>query len=141
MNGFEVDTPATGNLVSFPSPSHTDEHIDLEGATSLTASWVAPPLPKSPKYNVYFGTSPDNLTRVSVRQEDTSIVFSGKCSDNSYINGTCIEANGSKTGLNTLDKYYWRVDVVDGCHLYIGNAFMFRLAHLAFEGAEGWGLV
>lgn len=41
--------------------------------------------------------------------------------------------------LNTFDTYFWRVDVVDGCHLYIGNVFKFRLAQLAFDGAEGYG--
>jgi hypothetical protein len=44
-------------------------------------------------------------------------------------------------GLNTDDFYYWRVDVVSGGKTYIGRQAMFRLAHLAFPGAEGYGYV
>ncbi|KAH8886138.1 pectate lyase [Thozetella sp. PMI_491] len=118
LNGFVIDGPATGNLVSFPSPLHNDEHVDLGGGNSLTASWTAPKLPAAPKYNVYLGTSPTELKTVAYAQVDTEAVF---------------------TGLNAFDTYYWRVDVVDGCHLNIGNVFKFRVAQLAFPGAEGYG--
>lgn len=38
-----------------------------------------------------------------------------------------------------MDTFYWRVDVVSGGKTYTGRTFTFRLAHLAFPGAEGYG--
>lgn len=38
-----------------------------------------------------------------------------------------------------MDTFYWRVDVVSGKSTYTGRTFMFRLAQLAFPGAEGYG--
>lgn len=38
-----------------------------------------------------------------------------------------------------MDTFYWRVDVVADGETYIGRVWMFRLAHLAFPGAEGYG--
>lgn len=66
-----------GQLVSFPYPSHNDEHLNLEGSTSVTASWTPPALVSSPKYNIYLGTSQDKLESVSLNQEDASVSFEG----------------------------------------------------------------
>lgn len=41
--------------------------------------------------------------------------------------------------LNNFDTYYWRVDVVSGGEVHVGRVWMFRLAQLAFPGAEGYG--
>lgn len=41
--------------------------------------------------------------------------------------------------LTTMPTYYWRVDVVEGDETYIGRVWMFRVAQLAFPGAEGHG--
>lgn len=38
-----------------------------------------------------------------------------------------------------MDTFYWRVDVVSPDNVYTGRVFMFRLAHPAFPGAEGYG--
>ena len=45
------------------------------------------------------------------------------------------------SGLNSLDTYYWRVDVISACGIHVGRIWMFRLAQLAFPGAEGYGYV
>src|SRR5690606_18460010 len=44
-------------------------------------------------------------------------------------------------GLNHYDTYYWRVDtVIDGLDQPIkGQVWRFRVRHLAFPGAEGYG--
>lgn len=44
-----------------------------------------------------------------------------------------------RPGLSSLDAYYWRVDAVSGNTTYIGRTWMFRVAQLAFPGAEGHG--
>lgn len=41
--------------------------------------------------------------------------------------------------LDSMATYYWRVDVVSGDESFDGRVWMFRLAHLAFPGAEGYG--
>ncbi|KAI9155674.1 putative pectate lyase [Paramyrothecium foliicola] len=118
LNGLEIDTPSIGNQIRFPTPAHRDERVDLKGGSTFTASWKAPSSASSPTYNVYLGKSPTTLKAVSTGQTSTS---------------------ASLTGLNTLDTFYWRVDVVSGGQTYIGRVSMFRAAQLAFPGAEGWG--
>ncbi|KAI5925475.1 pectate lyase [Camillea tinctor] len=118
VNGFEFDTPNIGSQIGFPYPHHLDEHIDLQGATNVTAGWRAPKSVRSPTYNVFLGTTNTTLNLVATRINSTSVIFSG---------------------LNTDDFYYWRVDVVSDNTTFVGRVFMFRVAHLAFPGAEGWG--
>lgn len=38
-----------------------------------------------------------------------------------------------------MPTYYWRVDVISGEETFTGRVWMFRLAQLAFPGAEGYG--
>ncbi|GAP92939.2 putative pectate lyase [Rosellinia necatrix] len=117
LNGFEIDSADIDQQVGFPYPNHNDQHIDLAGATSIQANWKAPKAVSSPTYKVHLGTTSSTLTSVG-STTSTSFTFSG---------------------LNTNDYYYWRVDVVSGSTTYVGRVFLFRLAHLAFPGAEGWG--
>ncbi|KAL3481102.1 pectin lyase fold/virulence factor [Aspergillus californicus] len=117
LNGFEIDTPAIGNQISFPSPANLDERLQPDG-DSVVASWRAPADIESPTYNVYLGTDSANLT---LFHEGLS------------------EPEANLSSLNTLDTFYWRVDVVSGETSYTGRTFMFRLAQLAFPGAEGYG--
>jgi hypothetical protein len=50
-----------------------------------------------------------------------------------------LQQHSQREDLNKIDTYYWRVDVVDGETTYTGHIFIFRLAHLAFPDAEGYG--
>ncbi|KAL4888897.1 pectate lyase [Aspergillus ambiguus] len=118
LNGFEIDTPSMGNQVSFPTPAHRDERIQPESKVNLTASWRRPVSANSPTYDVYLGTSANSLAVVGKGLSEEQIVLSG---------------------LNKIDTFYWRVDVVSGSDTYTGRVFMFRLAQLAFPGAEGYG--
>ncbi|KAL0931159.1 pectate lyase [Colletotrichum truncatum] len=118
INGFEVDSPEIKNQISFPTPKHRDERIEVDGEKSFKASWRAPASAAGVKYNVFLGTSPTELKSV--------------------VEGAT-ETEATLTGLNTLDTFYWRVDVVSGDATYTGRVFMFRVAQLAFPGAEGWG--
>ncbi|KAI8162604.1 putative pectate lyase C [Colletotrichum sp. SAR 10_70] len=118
INGFEIDAPAMANQISFPTPKHRDERIEIGTETSVKASWRAPASAEGVKYNVFLGTSATNLTSVAEGVTETS---------------------ASLPGLNTFDTFYWRVDVVAGDATYTGRVFMFRVAQLAFPGAEGYG--
>ncbi|KFA46953.1 hypothetical protein S40293_10719 [Stachybotrys chartarum IBT 40293] len=116
INGFEVDGPAPSSQISFPSPRNLDERIQSDDG-DVGASWTAANV-SSPRYNVYLGTTPEGLERISSSQTGTEFTFQG---------------------LNTLDMYYWRVDVNSGNTTHIGRVWTFRLAQLAFPGAEGHG--
>ncbi|KAJ8080159.1 hypothetical protein PM082_016987 [Marasmius tenuissimus] len=115
LNGFEVDP--SGNIasqVSFPFPENNDEHVNGDSG-SITATWKGV---SNAKYDVYFGTAANSLSRVAQGQTGTSISFSG---------------------LDSLKTYYWRVDVISGSTTTPGRTWMFRPRQLAFPGAEGYG--
>ena len=69
-------------------------------------------------YNVYLGIAYDAFTSVAEGLTEPSVEL---------------------PGLNTLETYYWRVDVTRENETYLGRVFMFRAAQLAFPGAQGWG--
>ncbi|KAL0778777.1 hypothetical protein CaCOL14_005035 [Colletotrichum acutatum] len=106
------------NQISFPTPKHRDERIEVAADDSVTATWQAPASAEGVKYNVYLGTSQTDLKSVAEGVTETSAKL---------------------PGLNTVDSFYWRVDVVSGSTTYTGRVFFFRVAQLAFPGAEGWG--
>ncbi|KAL2783269.1 pectin lyase fold/virulence factor [Aspergillus keveii] len=118
LNGFEIDTPAIENQVSFPTPAHRDERLEPTNDTTIVASWRAPTGIESPTYDVYLSTNNDNFTQIGQGLGEAEVELKN---------------------LNKLDTFYWRVDVVDGETVYPGRPFTFRLAHLAFPGAEGYG--
>ncbi|PSN61884.1 family 1 polysaccharide lyase [Corynespora cassiicola Philippines] len=118
FNGFEVDGYAAEHRISFPSPAHRNERVEVQGnGTAVPVSWRAATV-EGATYNVYIGTTPEELKSAALDLAETSTTF---------------------TGLNTLDTYYWRVDVVSGNETYTGRVFTFRGAQLAFPGAEGYG--
>ncbi|KAE8376159.1 pectin lyase fold/virulence factor [Aspergillus bertholletiae] len=118
LNGFEVDTPALQDQISFPSPPHRDEHLQLGDGKDITATWRAPSSKNPVTYNVYMGKSSNALEVVKEGLSETQVTLSG---------------------LNTMDTFYWRVDMISGSSTHTGRLFMFRLAQLAFPGAEGYG--
>ncbi|KAL4868985.1 hypothetical protein BDV12DRAFT_208865 [Aspergillus spectabilis] len=118
LNGFEIDTPAIGNQISFPSPANRDERLEPEDGTSVVALWRGPAAIESPTYNIYLGTDPENLTQSTEGSTETHIVLAG---------------------LDKLDTFYWHFDVGSSETIYPGRIFTFRLAQLAFPGAEGYG--
>lgn len=53
LNGFEIDTPSMQNQISFPSPRHNDERVEVIG-NEVDASWRAVKT-EGAVYNVYLG--------------------------------------------------------------------------------------
>lgn len=78
LNGFEIDTPALKNQISFPTPAHRDERIEPEDGKSVLASWLSPTEARGISYDVYFGTSSDDLEVVSEGVNSTTATLSGK---------------------------------------------------------------
>lgn len=118
LNGIEIDGPSLAQQITFPNPANKDEWVDLQNSSSLAASWRSPSGISNATYNVYVGKSPGSL--------------------NSVATGTS-SISATLTGLNTMDTFYWRVDVLLGNTTYIGRVYMFRGRQVAFPGAEGWG--
>lgn len=78
INGFEVDAPALQNQISFPTPKHRDERIEIGTDKSVSATWRAPASAEGVKYNVFLGTSPTDLKSVAEGVTETTAVLPGK---------------------------------------------------------------
>lgn len=117
LNGFEIDGPSMDNQISFPTPTHRDERVQVSDSGEIDISWRAATV-KGATYNVHFGDSPNTLERVASGLLATTTNFEN---------------------VNTQDTYYWKVDVVSGNNTYSGRILTFRGAQLAFPGAEGYG--
>ena len=90
-----------------------------------TLAWTAPAAAAS--HDVYFGTD-----RAAVEAADRhSPVYQGQPAGRSDTRSRACPAS---------TDYYWRVDEVDASgDVTRGDAWHFRVRHLAFPGAEGYG--
>ena len=120
LNAFEIDGVNPFKTIARPSPEDGDEHLVRENGLSWTAGEGAL------SHDVYIGTDYD-----SVNNADTSSpLFKGNQT------GTTYALNSSYSHMNT---YYWRVDEKSAGGVTKGAVLSFRIAHLAFPGAEGYG--
>ena len=77
LNGFEIDSESVGRQIRFPQPKHRDRHVQIvDGA--ITASWLPTFDVDGGTYNVYFGTSPDELENLAMELFEPEITFSGE---------------------------------------------------------------
>ncbi|MBQ9570358.1 MAG: T9SS type A sorting domain-containing protein [Prevotella sp.] len=113
--GMVFDAADPNMKVSAMRPMNGDLHVDNTNGTA-TLSWTG--AASAVTHRVMFGTSEDNLQEV----QNTSA--------ESY----------TATGLSPLNTYYWRVDEVPAAgDPVLGEVYSFRINHLAFPGAEGFG--
>lgn len=96
-------------------PLNTNMHVDAtDGAVTLTWTGAA----SAVSHRVMLGTSEDNLVEVQNSKAE------------SY----------TATNLTCLNTYYWRIDEVPAAgEPVLGEVFSFRINHLAFPDAEGYG--
>ena len=98
-----------------PIPNTGDLHVG-DGAGNVTLQWTSPV--SAVRHHFLMGNEPDNLTEYAVTTAPTYSV----------------------SGLNPLQKYYWRVDEEDASgNVSQGEVWQFQPARLAFPGAEGYG--
>jgi hypothetical protein len=124
INGFEIGETNPNDRATKPLPADGDEHavenpvLAWRSAKSGAAS-----------HDVYLGTSRETVERAT----PSSPQFKGNQKEPRF----------ATSGLNTFDTYYWRVDEVrerDGRKVTTpGEVWSFRVRHLAFPGAEGYG--
>lgn len=122
INGFELNTPNIKEQARSPVPFNGNEHAIMEN-NKLMMQWVSANGAES--HDVYFGT--DSAT-VAVA-DHSSPTYKGNMVYTSFLTDS----------LNTMKHYYWRVDEIKKDKVIKGNVWYFRLAHLAFPGAEGYG--
>lgn len=119
INSLELGVDNADNLAQNPSPASMDYHVNADGG-NLTLSWTGAVNTPS-RHIYYFGTdSTAVLNATSGGTSTTSTWF-------------------TKSGLNPMQKYFWRVDEVINGITYTGKVWSFRPRRLAFPGADGAG--
>lgn len=115
--------PATPTKATTPTPTiGSNNEVLANGALSL--KWTGSS--NTTTYSVYFGTSPDNLTKLG---------------DVAYV----AAPSYSLTGLSTATTYYWRIDATNAKGTVIGDVWNFRtlnpelVGHWPFKENAGDG--
>jgi hypothetical protein len=117
INGLEFDVAAIG--ATDPMPENHDFHAGTEEGT-VTFSWTAPEGVVSHK--MVLGTDSAAVAAA------TTYEYEGTAAQ--YV----------KSGLSSMQKYWWRIDEVDGNgQVHQGQVWTFQPCQLAFPGAEGYG--
>lgn len=117
INGLEFDVAAIG--ATDPMPENHDFHAGTEEGT-VTFSWTAPEGVVSHK--MVLGTDSAAVAA------STTYEYEGTTAQ--YV----------KSGLSSMQKYWWRIDEVDGNgQVHQGQVWTFQPCQLAFPGAEGYG--
>ncbi|MGN1376412.1 MAG: hypothetical protein ACI4V5_07645 [Prevotella sp.] len=117
INGLEFDVAEI--VATDPIPENYDRHA---GAASgvINFSWSAPE--GIVRHKLVLGTDSTEVAN------STSYIYEGNKPE--YVEGN----------LSSMQKYYWRVDVVDGeGTVHKGQVWMFQPYQLAFPDAEGYG--
>jgi hypothetical protein len=117
LNGLEFDAAAMA--ATDPAPTNHDFHAGTDDGT-VHFSWMA--APGAVSHKLVFGTDSAQVA------DATNYEYEGPST--TYV----------KTGLSSLQRYWWRVDEVDAeGTVHRGTAWTFQPRHLAFPEAEGYG--
>ena len=117
LNGLEFDVAEM--VATDPLPANHNYHAGTEDGT-ITFSWTA--APGAVQHKFVFGT--DSATVA----EATAYDYEGA------------EPSFTKSGLYSMQRYWWRVDEVDASGtVHKGVAWTCQPCQLAFPGAEGYG--
>ncbi|MBQ9677395.1 MAG: fibronectin type III domain-containing protein [Prevotella sp.] len=117
INGIELD--ASPYAIMDPVPAHQDFHVDADDG-SVDFAWISASNAQSHK--LVYGASEEEVANATTYQYE----------------GTNTQYTAS--GFSPLQRYYWRVDEVDGSgKVYKGKVYSFQPRRLAFPGAEGYG--
>lgn len=120
LNGFEIDCPDPHAKAIKPSPPNDDEHWPNGSALS----WTAPA--NAVSHQLYFGADSNAVAAATT----ASPQFKGNLTATSF----------PLPKLNSMRDYFWRVDEVDSAgKVTSGEVWRFRVRHLAFPTAEGYG--
>lgn len=111
LNGFELDRSDPAKRAGKPSPTTDDEHAPENSVLKWRAGVGAI------SHRLYLGTDPNKLELL----------------------GETKEATFTPKNLTHHAPYFWRVDEVNADGVVTGELWRFRVRHLAFPEAEGYG--
>jgi hypothetical protein len=121
LSGFELDGPNRLLIPTRRAPANHDEHVAQRRAT---LSWAAAADVTS--HHLYFADSRDAVESATTGSSS----FMGLVQQNNWT---------ADSELDPAKTYYWRVDSVRPEGVIKGETYRFRVAQLAFPGAEGYG--
>lgn len=113
LNGFEIDRPDPARRAAKAAPADDDEHAPEDPILTWRAA------PTATAHRVYLGT------------DAAALVDRGETKEPRFPTAAL--------KLNTRGTYFWRVDEVHPGGVVPGEVWRFRVRHLAFPGAEGYG--
>ena len=117
INGLEFDVAEI--VATDPQPENHDFHAGTDDGT-VSFSWTAPDGVVSHK--MVLGTDSTEVANATVYEYEGTAA--------AYV----------KSGLSSMQKYWWRIDEVDGNNnVHKGAVWSFQPRQLAFPGAEGYG--
>lgn len=129
LNGFEIDRSDPTRRARQPAPSDGDEHVaaesPLQWRAPRAANWLA--ISNVSAYHVYLGTDAAAVAKAT----QNSAEYRGETREPTFPT--------TKLQLNHQRSYYWRVDTIDKRGAVTGETWRFRVRHLAFPEAEGYG--
>jgi hypothetical protein len=121
LNGFAVGVPDPALQASRPTPAHGFEHAE----PSPTLRWT--PSANATAQHIYFGTDPDAVAQATPESSE----FKGEVASSA--------SDFEPGALDHMLTYYWRIDSAGAQGVTRGEVWPFRVRHLAFPGAEGYG--
>lgn len=122
LNAFEIDGVNPFKSISNTTPKDGEEHLLESDGLSWTAGQEAV------SHDIYIGTDYDSVNNANT----SSSLYKGNQKNTKY--------SLAGKGYSHMNTYYWRVDekASDGS-VTKGAVRSFRIAHLAFPTAEGYG--
>ena len=131
LNGLEIDGSDPLAKARDPQPERGDLHVDADDSR-IVLSWNAAASAKM--HRLYYTTADDAASAVSAvyNADAASPLWRGTFPQSRF------EVNVE--GGNSLLHHAWRVDSIDADgKVTRGDVWTFRVRHLAFPGAEGYG--
>lgn len=121
LNGLEIDRPDPARRAARPVPADGDEHAP----ENPMLTWR--PAPGAGTHHVYIGVDGAALALAT----PSSAEFRAATREASF--------STAPLRLNNRQSYFWRVDTVHPAGTVRGEVWSFRVRHLAFPEAEGYG--
>ncbi len=150
LNGFELNASDPAARASRPVPADGDEHVAAEQG-AVTLRWSSPKGVVA--HELYFGTNASEVATVYTKVPSKQIFdrYFGTNSSAAAQAAAAFPRSPLYQGIlqipaHTVDRldhlstYYWRVDESHASGKFVrGEAWRFRIRHLAFPSAEGYG--
>jgi hypothetical protein len=139
VNGFELDGVDPARQAIKPFPADLNSHVDAEDR-KIELSWT--PSAHAAGYDVHVTWDVEPI------KAETDLAVLGRGHSPEFHPSAPRDAERPGRRSMTMDAdpnlpilhYRWRVDSIDSAgHVTRGDVWAFRVRHLAFPGAEGYG--